>query len=53
MCVRQWTKRVEDRFDVQICRAFDLFDSPELGAADFRVLTLVIDIKQLARLSLA
>src|SRR5262249_23839946 len=51
ICLRQWTKRVEDRLDVQIGCAFDLFDGSELGATDFRVLTLVIDIEQLARLA--
>ena len=35
---------------MQIGRAFDLVDGSELGATDFRVLTLVIDIEQLARL---
>jgi hypothetical protein len=36
---------------VQIRRAFDLFNGSEVSAADLRVLTLVIDIAQLARLA--
>ena len=45
LSLRQWAKRIENCFDVQVRCAFDFFNGPQICAADFCVFTLVINVE--------